>query len=129
MYSITLSNGLGLHVRVRSVLPSGAPHLDIIISGQTLPELGILKWGLVAKQPHSELPSDRTLPHQVRALPSACRVWVNFHTSSALILPICDCLQTWWPDGTRRVPEWLECGDVGTPFLRCHQVSNCMASS
>ena len=64
-----LSNGLGLHVALWVATPcnGGLPHLDIILSGQAPPEFGILKWGLVAKQPYSELASDRTLPHLVRA--------------------------------------------------------------
>ena len=68
-YSDKLSNGLKLHVVLRAALPSEgeSPHLDIILLGQALPECSILTWGLVAKQPHSELASDRTLPHQVRA--------------------------------------------------------------
>ena len=68
-HSDTLSNGLKLHVDLRAALPSEgeSPHLDIIISGQALPELAILRWGLVAKQTFSGLAGDRTLPHQVRA--------------------------------------------------------------
>ncbi|CAK0774353.1 hypothetical protein CVIRNUC_004160 [Coccomyxa viridis] len=88
-YVDKLDTGLDLRVVLRTAMPSegGLPHLDIIISGQALPEPGILRWGLVAKQTFSGLAGDRTLPHR-----------------------------TWWPDGTQRVPHWLEFGDVATPF-------------
>ena len=68
-HSDKLSNGLQLHVGLQAALPSEgeSPHLDIIISGQALPELAVLRWGLVAKHTFSGLPRDRTLPHQVRA--------------------------------------------------------------
>ena len=68
-YADKLDTGLDLRVVLRTAMPSegGLPHLDIIISGPALPELGILRWGLVAKQTFSGLAGDRTLPHQVRA--------------------------------------------------------------